>query len=116
MIDTQEQARTWLIQIQAATQKAKSIIEEIADGNETLINITADLNPGLFQKEGQVDIVTMCDMYLSKKADITAMDIMTAMTYVHRCGPALLMECVIQGVTVPESPMDWFEKSKLPLM
>ena len=116
MIDTQEQAKTWLTQLQFAAQKAKSIIEEIADGNQTLINITADLNPGLFPKEGKVDIVTMCDRYLSKKSDITRTDIMTAMSYVHLCGPALLMECVMTGVTVPDSPMEWFTHSKLPLM
>ncbi len=116
MIDTQEQAKTWLIQVQAATQKAKSIILEIADGNEYLINVTSELNPGLFPEVGKVDIVTMCDMYLSKKVDITRTDIMTAMTYIHRCGPALLMECVLLGVIVPQDPMKWFSNSKLPLM
>lgn len=113
MIDTQEQAHDWLLQAQICAQRAKSVVSEMLGDDAELI--ARDLNPGLYPTKGGVDIVSMCDRYMDK-TEINRTDIMTAMTYINRVGPAILIQFPIRQVFFPDDIMEWFRNSKLPIM
>jgi hypothetical protein len=115
-IDTQEQAKDWLLQLQVAAQRCKSKILEVVGDDEIGRLVINDINPGLLEREGEVDLVSMCDRIMDKGAPINRGDILNAMTYTNRCGDAMAMECDMRGVYLPANPMEWFMQSKLPIM
>lgn len=119
MINTPEQALEFVEGLQLAAMKARSIISEIADGNENLMNMVSDLNPGLFEREGKLDIMKMCSTYI-KKAQTTPLnrtDIMGLMAFSERIGPAFMLEVTLRNLDWPDGgSMEFFQKSSLPIM
>ncbi len=116
MIDTQEQAIEFVNKVQIAAQHAKSIVSEIAAESPELMESVSELHPGLFPREGRLDIVDVTMRLQAKDEPINRGDIMNLMIIGNRIGLAFLIELVFYEVYWPENPMEWFIQSKLPIM